>query len=89
MKKRIRIEITEVAKKHIASHNVRAEEILTILERDYFVKREGKRYELIGRTRDGRFLALFLEKEKDKFKLITARDATKTEKELYKKKVKY
>jgi len=32
---------------------------------------------------------LFREKEKDKFKLITARDATKTEKELYKKKVKY
>jgi|LGVF01.1.fsa_nt_gb uncharacterized DUF497 family protein len=89
MKGQIRIEITEVAKKHIASHNVRTEEILTILERDYFVKREGKRYELIGRTRDGRFLALFLEKGKDKFKLITARDATKTEKELYKKKVKY
>ena len=87
MKKRIRIEITEGAKKHIASHNVRAEEVLTIFERDYFVKREGKRYELIGRTRNGRFLALFLEKEKDTFKLITARDATKAEIELYKKKV--
>ncbi|MDI6885258.1 MAG: hypothetical protein QMD22_02715 [archaeon] len=60
MKKRIRIEITEGAKKHIASHNVRAEEGLTIFERDYFVKREGKRYELIGRTRNGRFLALFI-----------------------------
>jgi hypothetical protein len=45
MKGQIRIGITEVAKKHIASHNVRAEEILTILERDYFVKRGGKRYE--------------------------------------------
>lgn len=88
MKRRMRIEITEKVKKHIASHNVRAEEVLTIFERDYFVKREGKRYELIGKTRNGRFLALFLEKEKDKFKLVTARDATKTEKELYKKKVK-
>ncbi|MBA5942291.1 MAG: BrnT family toxin [Methanophagales archaeon] len=88
MKRRIRIEITEGAKKHIASHNVRAEEVITIFERNYFVKREGKRYELIGRTRDGRFLALFMEKGKDKFKLVTARDATKTEKELYKKKVK-
>ncbi|MEA2033071.1 MAG: hypothetical protein U9N41_05760 [Euryarchaeota archaeon] len=88
MKRRMRIEITGRAKKHIASHNVRAEEVLTIFERDYFVKREGKRYELIGKTRNGRFLALFLEKEKDKFKLVTARDATKTEKELYKKKVK-
>lgn len=88
MKKRIRIGITEGAKRHIARHGVRAEEVLTIFEQDYFVKRDGKRYELIGRTRDGRFLALFLEKEKDKFKLITARDATKTEKELYKKKVK-
>ena len=87
MKKRIRIEITEGAKKHIAGHNVRAEEVLTIFERDYFVIREGKRYELIGRTINGRFLALFLEKEIDKFKLITARDATKTEIELYKKKV--
>jgi hypothetical protein len=42
MKGQIRIEITEVAKKHIASHNVRAEEILTILERDYFVKKESE-----------------------------------------------
>ena len=88
MKGRVRIEITELVKKHIGSHNVKAEEVLTIFERDYFVKREGKRYGLIGRTRGGRLLALFLEKEKDKFKLITARDATKTEKELYKKKVK-
>ena len=88
MKTRIRIEITEGAKEHIVSHNVRVEEVLTIFERNYFVKRKGKRYELIGRTRGGRFLALFLEKGKDKFKLITARDATKTEKELYKKKVK-
>jgi uncharacterized DUF497 family protein len=87
MIKRIRIEITEGAKKHIASHNVKAEEVLTIFERDYFVKREGKRYELIRRARNGRFLALFLEKEKDTFKLITARNATKTEIELYKKKV--
>lgn len=83
---KIRIEITEGAKRHIASHNVRAEEVITIFEQDYFVKREGRRYELIGRTREGRLLALFLEKEKDKFKLITARDATKAEKELYKKK---
>lgn len=88
MKKRIRIEITEGAERHITRHGVRAEEVLTIFEQDYFVKREGKGYELIGRTRDGRFLALFLEKEKDEFKLITASDATKTEKELYKKKVK-
>jgi uncharacterized DUF497 family protein len=88
MKRRIRIEITEGAKRHIASHNVRAEEVLTIFEQDYFVKREGKRYELLARTREGRVLALFLEKEKDKFTLITARDATKTEKELYKKKAK-
>ena len=85
MKRRIRIEITVGAKRHIASHNVRAEEVLTIFEQDYFVKREGKRYELLARTREGRVLALFLEKEKDKFTLITARDATKTEKELYKK----
>ena len=88
MKRRIRIEITEGAKRHIASHNVRAEEVLTIFEQDYFVKRDGKRYELLARTREGRVLALFLEKEKDKFTLITARDATKTEKELYKKKAK-
>ena len=88
MKMRLRIEITEGAKRHIANHNVRAEDVITIFERDYFVKRGGKRYELIGRTRAGRFLTLFMEKEKDKFKLITARDATKAEKELYKKKVK-
>ena len=74
MKRRIGIEITKRAGEHIASHNVRAEAVLTIFERVYFVKREGRRYELLGRTREGRFLALFLEKEKNKFKLITARD---------------
>jgi uncharacterized DUF497 family protein len=85
---KIIIEITEGAKRHIASHNVRAEEVMTIFEQNYFVKREGRRYELLARTREGRVLALFLEKGKDKFTLITARDATKTEKELYKKKAK-
>lgn len=60
---KIRIEITEGAKRHIASHNVRAEEVITIFEQDYFVKREGRRYELIRRTREGLLLALFLEKE--------------------------
>ena len=88
MKSRIRIEITKRAKEHISSHNVRVEEVITLFERDYFAKREGRRYELMGRTREGRFLALFLEKQKDMFKLITARNATKTEKRLYKKKVK-
>ncbi len=88
MKRRIRIDITEGAKRHIASHNVKAEEVLSIFERDYFVRREGRRYELLGRTREGRVLALFLEKGKDEFTLITARDATKTEKGLYKKKAK-
>lgn len=88
MKGRIRVELTERAKRHIARHGVKAEEVLTIFEQDYFVKKEGTRYELIGRTRDGRFLALFLSKEEDKFILITARDATKTERGLYRKKVK-
>ena len=70
---RLRIEITEGAKRHIANHNVRVEDVITIFERDYFVKRGGKRYELIGRTRAGRFLTLFMKKEKDKFKLITGK----------------
>ena len=87
-KMKIRIELTEGAKRHIASHNVSVKEVMTIFEQNYLVKREGRRYELLARTREGRVLALFLEKEKDKFKLLTARDATKTEKELYKKKAK-
>jgi len=36
MKRRIRTEITEGAKKHIASHNVRAGEVLTIFELGLF-----------------------------------------------------
>jgi hypothetical protein len=38
MKSRIRIEITKRAKEHISSHNVRVEEVITLFERDYFVK---------------------------------------------------
>ena len=52
------------------------------------MRREGKRYKLIGETEEGRILALILEKRQDRFTLVTARDATKTEKALYKKKVK-
>jgi uncharacterized DUF497 family protein len=88
MKRRIRIEITDRVKEHIASHNIKAKEVLSLFDQNYFVRREGNRYKFIGETDERRILALILEKKQDRFTLVTARDATKTEKALYKKKVK-
>jgi len=88
MKKRVRIEITDRVKEHIASHNVNVKEVLTLFDKNYFVRREGRRYRLIGKTEERRVLALLMERKQDRFILVTARDATKTEKALYKKKVK-
>ncbi len=86
MKRRIRIEIAKRAKEHVASHNIKVKEILSLFDKNYFVKREGRRYRLIGMAKGGRVLALILEKKEDQFILVTARDATKAEKALYKRK---
>ena len=88
MRRRIRVELTERVKRHIIKHGVNAEEIISVFQRDYFVKREGKRYMVVGKTRDGRSLALIVDKMGEHFVLITARDATKAEKELYRRKAK-
>ena len=88
MRRRISVELTERAKRHIIKHGVNAEELISVFQRDYFVKRDGKRYTVIGKTRDARSLALILEKVGEHFVLITARDATKAEKELYRRKAK-
>ncbi len=88
MKRRIRVELTERAKHYIIKHGVNTEEIISVFQHDYFVKRQGKRYTVIGKTRSGRLLTLILEKMAARFVLITARDATKAEKELYRRKAK-
>jgi uncharacterized DUF497 family protein len=62
MRRRIRVELTERVKRHIVKHGVNAEELISVFQHDYFVKRDGKRYTVIGKTRDGRSLALILDK---------------------------
>ncbi len=51
MKGRIKIELTERAKGLIAKHAVRAEEIISLFEQDFFVKREGKRFDRENKRR--------------------------------------
>jgi uncharacterized DUF497 family protein len=88
MRRRIRVELTERVKRHIIKHGVNTEEIISVFQRDYFVKRDGKRYTVVGKTRVGRSLVLILDNVGEHFVLITARDATKAEKDLYRRKAK-
>jgi hypothetical protein len=56
--KKIEIVITKRAEEHVAKHNIRRNDLFTVLNRPYFVKRSGKRLELYGRTEAGRYLTL-------------------------------
>lgn len=86
--RKIEVVITSKVEEHFVKHNIKKGELLQVLHRPYFIKRSGDRFELYGKTDGGRYLTVILEKIKDNlFFVITARDSTKSEKALYRKKV--
>jgi uncharacterized DUF497 family protein len=73
--------------RHIEKHEVRREEIADALNNFKYVKRKNERFLFYSRTKAGRYLSVVVEKEeKGEYYLITARESTKSEKGLYKKK---
>ncbi len=80
--------LTKKVERHIAKHKVTREEIADALNGFKYVKRKRARFLFYGRTKAGRYLSIVVEKSKNgEYHLITARESTKSEKVLYKKKV--
>jgi uncharacterized DUF497 family protein len=81
--------LTKKVERHIEKHEVRREEIADALNDFKYVKRKKERFLFYGRTKEGRYLTVVVEKGKTgEYYLITARESTKSEKGLYKKKMK-
>lgn len=71
---------------HILKHKVTIEEVSEIISGDYvYIKAKRGRWQLIGKTKKNRFLAVILGKrsEKNTYGLVTARSASKKEKDFY------
>ncbi|WP_290595835.1 MULTISPECIES: hypothetical protein [unclassified Archaeoglobus] len=75
---------------HIAKHNVRIDEVITALaegKKIYLRLKKGKDWvAIVKHPYSGRYLTVFLEKTgKHEFRLKTARDSTKVERRLFKR----
>jgi len=88
MKREILIEWDGKSLEHITKHNVSKKEVEIAVNGMILIRntsRGGEKLkEVIGEAY-GRVLFVVLKLEKDKYKVITARDATRAEKKLYTK----
>ena len=81
--------LTKKVEHHIEKHKVTREEIMDVLAGFKYVKRKREGFLFYGRTKAGRYLTVVVEKGKNgETYLVTARESTKSEKVLYKKKAK-
>jgi uncharacterized DUF497 family protein len=82
----ITVRRTRRSQSHIARHGIKPWEVDEFIEkRRYYVRRQGDRYVVIGRTA-GRILVVVLERSRvssGNYEIITARDATSAEKNLF------
>jgi len=80
--------VTKEAERHITKHKVKRKEVLEVLNNFKFIQRKKKRLLVYGKTNSGRILTIVLERrEAGLYSLMTARDGTKSEKGLYRRKV--
>lgn len=88
MPSRIIIQWDNKTLRHISEHNVSSREVEIAINGRVLIRsisRKGEKLkELIGECH-GRTLFIILKRCNDKYKVVTARDATKSEKKLYKK----
>jgi uncharacterized DUF497 family protein len=88
MKREILIEWDEKTLDHISEHNVSEKEVEIAMNGTILIRntsRNGEKLkEVIGESY-GRVLFVILKFDGDKYKVITARDSTQTEKKLYMK----
>ena len=71
---------------HVSKHKVTIEEVLEVISKDYvYVKAKHGRWQLIGKTKKKRFLAIILgeRSEKNTYGLVTARPASRKERSFY------
>jgi uncharacterized DUF497 family protein len=86
---KIRIVWTEEDINHIRKHNIEPGEIESIFESKIYYRRRGNFYDFLGRTRNGRFLFVVFERlEVNTYRVVMARGATISEKNLYVKRAK-
>lgn len=73
---------------HIAKHNVTPEEVEQVCKDKHLANKwKNKTYRVIGQTKDGRYLTIFLAPRlRQSYYPVTARDSTLGEKRAYKKK---
>ena len=72
---------------HVSKHKVTIEEILEVISKDYvYIQAKHGRWQLIGKTKKNRFLAIILGKRsgKNTYGLVTARPASRKERSFYK-----
>ncbi|HLV98345.1 MAG TPA: hypothetical protein VKT82_06665 [Ktedonobacterales bacterium] len=77
--------ISPEREEHIAAHHVKATEVEEVVfGRPYTSRARDQRYRLIGQTEAERYLTVFLApKGHNVYGLVTARDATQSERRLY------
>ena len=76
-----------ILRKIIDRHSIEAYEIYEVLEgRFIFTRVDKERYKVIGKSYGGRFLTMFLDKKRDSFELVTARESEDSGKRFYKRK---
>ena len=78
--------IEEDRPKHIARHGVKVQEVLEVVEKDYvYIEGKNGRWLLIGKTEQDRFLTIVIgsRSKKNSYGLITARPASKEERNFY------
>jgi Protein of unknown function (DUF497). len=87
--RQVEVEWDEDAIEHIARHQVEPEEVEEILAGRYLLFRgRWRRYYVLGRTEAGRYLFIVLERrERSRFRVVTARDMTNSERKRFRKRV--
>ena len=76
----------EILSKIRDKHAVDIEEIYEVFESKFILTRvKGNRYRVIGKTATGRYLTIFMDKVREGFEIVTARDSTDSEKRFYRK----
>jgi uncharacterized DUF497 family protein len=72
---------------HISRHGIKVSEVKAVLlDRKKFMRRVKKgRYNVIGKSRDKILFIIVRKLKSGKYKVVTAREATRKEKRIYKK----
>lgn len=86
----IELEWTDEDIDHIRRQDIEPEEVESVFNHKFYPTKRKNFVDVLGRTNGGRILFVVLEMTADdKLRVAFARDATKSEKDLYKRKAKY